>query len=373
MKWSRTTAFAADREGEHTEQWTCTHDDGSCAAFDVAVRAGKPLDVLALKRFDLFQVRDYARFLEEAAAKLYESASRLRAITHCACCGVPAADDNQCILVVFGVPYVRCLRCGHLFVGKQPHSAALERLFSESADHSAIYVDRAAIATRMKQVVEPKLRWCLDRFAASHSGKQPAQVIDVGAGGGHFLAAVNALGMAGEGFELSASSRAFAREAFGLDLCEQNFLTSSRHGVDLVTFWGLLEYVPDPAPLVAKAREVLAADGMLVVEVPRADSVSTAVQGLSPAVVARHMDPTTHIQAFSDESLMTLLLRSGFRPVAAWYFGMDVYELLVQIACRCDDPAIVEVMAEAIPRIQQALDLGRQCDDIIVAAVPLST
>jgi hypothetical protein len=110
---------------------------------------------------------------------------------------------------------------------------------------------------------------------------------------------------------------------------------------------------------------------MLVVEVPRVDSLSTVAQTMSGAVVARHMDPTSHINGFSDESLMTMLIQGGFKPVAAWYFGMDIYELLVQIALRKNDVTILESMTDFIPRLQQTIDLGRQCDDIIIAAVPL--
>ena len=69
---------------------------------------------------------------------------------------------------------------------------------------------------------------------------------------------------------------------------------------------------------------------------------------------------------------MTLLVEGGFKPVAAWYFGMDIYETLLQMALRCNDPMILESMADFIPRLQQSVDLGRQCDDIIVAATPIA-
>jgi 2-polyprenyl-3-methyl-5-hydroxy-6-metoxy-1,4-benzoquinol methylase len=371
VKWVRTVSFAADHEPTRTERWQCKHADGSAHDFDVAVQAGKPLDVLSLKRSDLSQLRDYANFLEHSAARLYGPDASVHRITHCACCGDPTTDQNEAVLFVFGVRYERCRRCGHVFVGSQPPRGILTQLFSDSETHSAAYVDKEALATRMQQVVQPKLHWCLQHFERAYPGRRPASVIDVGAGGGHFVAAVNGMGISADGYELSASSRDFAREAFGLTLRSEDFTTIDRRGIDLVTFWGLLEYVPEPLLLLSKAREVLAHNGMLVVEVPRSDALGTAAQATPNAIVARHMDPTTHIQAFSDESLMTLLLRSGFRPVAAWYFGMDVYELFVQMALRCDNPAILESVAEAIPALQKMIDLGRVCDDIIVAAIPM--
>jgi hypothetical protein len=111
---------------------------------------------------------------------------------------------------------------------------------------------------------------------------------------------------------------------------------------------------------------------MLIVEVPRIDCVSTAVQEPLDAVVARHLDPTSHVNTFSDGSLLTALVRNGFRPVAAWYFGMDAYELLVQIAARCGEDAasVMERGADLIPYVQARLDDARACDDIVVACVP---
>jgi hypothetical protein len=70
---------------------------------------------------------------------------------------------------------------------------------------------------------------------------------------------------------------------------------------------------------------------------------------------------------------LTALARNGFRPVAAWYFGMDAYELLVQIALRSPNGAeVLERSAALIPYVQSCLDAARACDDIVLACVPES-
>jgi hypothetical protein len=174
-----------------------------------------------------------------------------------------------------------------------------------------------------------------------------------------------------EGFEMSRASCAFAREVFNLNLRQDDFLASSPGPTDLITFWGLLEYVAQPRDFIAAARKALAPEGMLIVEVPRVDSLGTLVQGMDGAVVARHMDPTTHVNGFSDASLCTALVEEGFAPVAAWFFGMDAYETCVQMALKAGNSGLIETFSGFIPVIQRALDCGRQCDDIIVAAVPM--
>lgn len=367
--WHRHIPFSADHGQEWDERWEYSKPGSSCRNFNVRVRAGKALDVLKLKGINLDEVREYSGFLETTAARLYGGGADIQSVPDCPLCHAPLAGAAV-ELAVFGVPYVRCSQCGHVGVGARPRPAVLDEVFAESDTHSSTYVDHNAIEIRMAQIIAPKLDWCSGHFR-DRNRRQPASVIDVGAGGGHFLAGAKRGGMQVEGYEKSRASRAFAREAFGLELRDDDFLAGAGTPAELITFWGLLEYVAQPRDFIAAARSRLAADGMLVVEVPRVDSLGTRLQAMPGAVVARHMDPTTHVNGFTDESLCTALVEEGFMPVAAWYFGMDAYEACVQAALHANDPKLFDVLADFIPVIQQALDRGRQSDDIIIAAVPV--
>lgn len=368
-RWTRIIGFSADRQARRLERWEYRPDGAASRAFEVDVQAGKPLDVLALKGTDLKEVREYSAFLQGTAAQLYGPGSGATPQTACPICRASLAGAAEA-LRVFGVPYLRCPECGHLAVAARPDPAALGRVFAESDKHSSVYVDRAALETRMRQIVAPKLDWSLAHYQRLR-GHAPRRVVDVGAGAGHFVAGARQRGLEAEGYEKSRASRAFAREAFGLELRDADFLAASAERYDLVTMWGLLEYLQEPRAFLAAARRAIAPDGLLVVEVPRADALGTRVQAAAGAVIARHMDPTTHVNAFSDDSLCTALVEEGFAPVAAWYFGMDAYEVAVQAALAAGDDKAFAALAPFIPVLQQAVDHGRQCDDLIVAAVPL--
>ncbi len=367
--WFRQIPFSADHSSQWRERWEYSPNGITERSFDVCVKAGKSLDILSLKGRDLNEVCKYSDLLKKSALKLYNKSANARTLHECPICH--AVLDNAAVeLTVFDVPYVRCKRCGHVCVSAPPAGEVLDDLFTESEDHSSTYIDRRALEIRMAQIVVPKIDWCREIFS-SRAGRLPGSVIDVGAGGGHFLAGALRCGMTVEGFELSRTSRNFAFEAFDLHLRDDDFLTSSCGPTDLVTFWGLLEYVLRPRDFIAAARKKLSPDGMLVIEVPRVDALGTLVQAMENAVVARHMDPTSHINGFSDESICTVLVEEGFAPVAAWYFGMDAYELCIQIALRSGGVGSFAMLAQFIPVVQQALDRGRQCDDIIIAAVPM--
>lgn len=367
-QWYRTAALSEADENPKLERWEY-RQDATVSSFDVEVFVGKPLNVLGLKGADLNEVREYAAFLKATAARLYADGAT-EPLPQCPLCGGPLAGAAT-ELRVFGVPYVRCSQCRHVMVGRQPAVAALHDVFATSEEHSSIYVDRGAVAVRMTEIIAPKIDWCLARYQRRY-GQAPARVIDVGAGGGHFLAGARDRGFAVEGFEKSRASRQFAHEAFDLTLREDDFLTADLAPADLVTFWGLLEYVPEPRPFLRAARRALSSRGLLIVEVPRVDALGTLVQGQAGATVARHMDPTSHVNAFSDASLCTALVEEGLRPVAAWYFGMDAWETLVQASLLAGDDTLASRLNELIPVLQRAADRGRQCDDLVIAAIPIA-
>ena len=367
--WYRTAALSEADENPKSERWEYRRSGGVSQSFEVEVRVGKAFDVLALKGAQLDDVRDYASFLANTATTLYGSDSAVETLEHCPICETSLAKA-QVELRVFGVAYVRCPVCRHVLVEGQPAGDILNNVFEDSEEHSFAYVDLDALEVRMAEIIAPKLNWSLACYRDQYGGI-PQRFIDVGAGGGHFVAGVQREGFAGEGFEKSQASRAFADEAFGLKLRDDDFLTSDVASAEIITFWGLLEYVQQPRSFLAAARKILAPEGLLIVEVPRVDCLGTLVQSRPEAVVARHMDPTSHINGFSDESLCTALVEEGFAPVAAWYFGMDAWETMIQFALHLGDDTVAERLNMMVPILQKAADRGRQCDDIVIAAVPL--
>jgi 2-polyprenyl-3-methyl-5-hydroxy-6-metoxy-1,4-benzoquinol methylase len=256
--WRRITTLDGIPAGRARERWEYDSSQGT-VGLDIDVTIGKALNVVALKRTDLAEIGNY---------------------------------DSNDAASVFGVAYARCGRCGHAFVREQPTPEALRAVFKESEGHSATYIDRASIEIRQAQVIWPKIAWLLEIFDRLR-GRNPMSALDVGAGGGHFVAGLRDAGIAADGIEISAASRQFAREAFGITLSERDFLADAEEGtpVELVTFWGLLEYVPQLRPLLAKARRRVCPDnGLLVVEVPRLNCLGTAVQTQTRDTVARRLD-----------------------------------------------------------------------------------
>lgn len=372
-QWFRTTDMVRGSQTQAApERWSLVEDGKEIAAHDLLVRKHKPIDLQKLKRESLSELRAYASGLKHSAQRLYSQTSSCAELKRCPCCAAPTAEADTS-LAIFGVVYLRCPQCGHAFVHRQPSKDALTEEFRESESLSATYIDRESCEERLRQVVTPKLKWLREVFYDCHE-LQAASVVDVGAGGGHFVEMARRGGMDATGFELSEASRRFARAAFGLELLPGDFLQAEAppNGVDCLTFWGVLEYVPDPGVFLKAARRWLhPRQGLVVLEVPRFDCLGTTILRQFPDTVYRHMEPTSHVHCFSDASVANLLHDAGLAPVAAWYFGMDVHELLTQQALALDDPDFVGRFSHLVGPLQATLDANCCCDDVIIAARPI--
>lgn len=348
------------------ERWTRSIDP--VEVLDLTVRFGKRLDVATLRGTETEEQVQASDFVASEVASLY-SKSNLTEVEQCPACGSLWRTNDS--FPIHGIEYATCSACGHATVKRQPPEEIMRQRFIQSANLSSPYTDRAITEFRIEEIANPKLKWVLEQFSRL-SGGVPRQVLDVGAGAGHFVEACRRQAIDAEGIELSQDARRFAQETFGFDLKAEDFLESKSHysDIDVVTMLGLLEYVSQPYDFIKKAGSILSPHGILVVEVPRIDSLSSWVQRSFPDRVSRHLDPASHLNCFSDSSLMEILFRSNLRPVSLWYFGMDLYELFVQIQLSSGQPDIMKFLSPALNTIQHGLDRHLFADDVIVIATP---
>ncbi len=362
-EWSRTVPFRQGRDS-FVETWESASDK-----FQVDVKIGKPLDHESWYRLRSNSEQYNDSDLRQIIHELYGDSSTLEVLVNCPICDhrIEPAPNK---LAIEEAIYIECQNCEHTFVNPRPTQTAMLNRFEFHTDLSADYTDVPAINFRLQQVVEPKRDWIIDTYKKIYASL-PQTLLDVGAGGGHFVHSARAAGIMSEGCELSQASCEFARQYFGLELQQQNFLEATRGAPwDVVTMWGLLEYVHDPRRFVAEARRSVDPErGLLVLEVPRAASLSTASQRPYDAVIRRHMDPTSHLHAFSDLSAVLLLLQCEFTPVAAWYFGMDAQEFVFQARKSMGDwhkPISAGLLASA----QSIIDSAKLSDGFVLAAIP---
>lgn len=370
MIWTKKTSLV-QQGTEDKEVWS-RDINGSKSDFPMNIYLGKKMDMTTLKKGIIDTIHQQNEFYKKSRTDLYQ-AENTEPVTACMITDV-STDDCKPVATIYGAEYVQTPDTGHVLVKRRPTEKAIHDFYTTSTSYSSTYTDKASSEVRLQSIGVPWCEWMVKVYEKQY-GKKPRRVLDVGAGGGHFVEACRRIGIQAEGVELSDHSREFSRNTWGFDLDGRDFteIYNEYKGYDVVTFWGLLEHTPNPVAIAECARKVVEASdaGMVISKLPRWNSLSAAAQRLNPDTIIRHIDPAGHIMLFSDASAAEMYVRSGLQPTAAWYFGMDAYETFMQLGNSTGEYAAFVKSGQFQMNLQQFIDETRFSDNLALVGIPL--
>jgi SAM-dependent methyltransferase len=170
--------------------------------------------------------------------------------------------------------------------------------------------------------------YCQGKLTMVQSFAKGRRLIDIGCGGGSFLAAARDLGYEVTGMEPSSQGRANV-ERQGIDVhASLAPLLEGKRRFDVVTLWHVLEHIPDLAQVLQDIRNLMDKDAVLLVAVPNIKSARAWLLGLFPSLSAtdsRYRAFPIHLHAFSKRSLTVLMKRCGFQvhAITTRYIAVD--------------------------------------------------
>jgi SAM-dependent methyltransferase len=228
-------------------------------------------------------------------------------------CNLCSSTSFAPVITKDGFDIVRCRSCGLLAVAKPPTDDERSRIYSfESGYHETLQEDPAKVRFHER---EARLNLRVLRRHVTQG-----RLLDIGCSTGLFLKGARASGWTGQGLEYSPDSSRVAREVNGLEVKtgELRASTYAPASFDVITFWDVIEHVPDPRGTLERVAEILAPGGLLVLKTPNAD-------GLYPRAslpFARrlgywgHAEPPGHLYQFSVATLSRMVREAGFDIVA---------------------------------------------------------
>ena len=370
MDWLKTTKLT--QEGSRDSETWIRKEKDTVETFDVDLYLGKKTDLISLKKNIVSSIEKNVKYYKETRTKLFEGKD-MELVTECPVCGKDS-KDVELKSVIFGAKYSQCSKCSHVYLSERPNKKSISNFYLNDVTYAATYTDKSAAESRLNAIAVPWLKWTIEVYEKQY-GKKPGKILDIGSGAGHFVEACRREGIEANGIELSESSREFAKNVWGIELDGRDFFEVAKEyeGYDIITFWGLLEHTPNPGALVEAAHSVVSKSkngGMVISKLPRWNSLSSAVQRLSTDSVIRHLDPMGHIMAFTDSSAAEVYYRNGFKPVAAWYYGMDIYETLMQIGNQIGSYNHLTKTGPLQMELQQFLDEVRFSDGLTIVGIP---
>ena len=213
---------------------------------------------------------------------------------------------------------VRCESCGLARLDPRPSPDELRHYYPESYWFAPDGGAAGRLEETYRRAVLGDHVWFVQSALRRSSARGP--LLDVGSGGGLFLRMMRARGFRGVGLDVSGQAAAVAWRRQGVpSICAQLEKAPLRPGAFAgITMFHVIEHLPDPRAFLIAARNLLAPDGRLIVQVPNAASWQRRLLGRR----WNGLDVPRHLFDYRDADLEKLLYSCGFDVLRRKYFSM---------------------------------------------------
>jgi len=155
--------------------------------------------------------------------------------------------------------------------------------------------------------------------------KKPGKILDIGCGLGEVLSIFQENKWDCTGVEFNKFAANYARNSFNLNIINKSIYDfNETNQYDVIMMWGVLEHFCNPIEILKKSYKLLKDDGMLVLEVPSADSMLVRYYAKTSKPVDRIIEGDRHIMLFSEISFKEMINKACFYPIEIKSNGLDI-------------------------------------------------
>lgn len=196
---------------------------------------------------------------------------------------------------------VKCKRCELVYLNPRVKQQLILEGYTK-ADNST-YVSQGEGRLRTFRRVLRQIRRHLP---------QQGRLLDVGCAAGYFLRAAREEGREVHGVEPSCWLVNYGNETFGVNI-RQGTLRGAKFPsdhFDVVTFWDVLEHLPDPSSELAETARILKSDGVVLINYPDFGSIWARVFGRRWWWIL-----SIHLYYFTPRTIGRMLQKHGLEPI----------------------------------------------------------
>lgn len=200
----------------------------------------------------------------------------------------------------------RCLACQLVFTTPRPSIEKIGDYYKSEDYVSHSSTKKGLVNSVYNWVRNYTLNKKVKLISSLVSGRQ---LLDIGAGSGHFVGRAKTAGYSVLGLEPDADARKVAKDLNGVDLENLNRLYElSPATYDVVTMWHVLEHVYNLSDDVKQIASLIQTNGVWVIAVPNYTSFDATYYGAHWAAY----DVPRHLYHFEPNSIIPLIEKNGF-------------------------------------------------------------
>ncbi len=152
----------------------------------------------------------------------------------------------------------------------------------------------------------------LNQMTEAIRGEEGMRILDFGCGWGGFLSIAAMYGAEAYGVDIDPDRRQTS-DRNGITIVEklENLDSSLKGRIHCITLFQVLEHLPAPLPLLKELATWIAPSGILILETPNCSGVSDIIKPSD----YRAINPLSHINGFTPNTLQNIARRAGFETV----------------------------------------------------------
>lgn len=202
----------------------------------------------------------------------------------------------------------QCRRCSLRFTQDVPDEMSIGRYY-QSPEYVSHSNTSKGLVNQLYQKVRRLTLSQKASFVIRHT-KKKGKLLDLGAGVGAFLHAMQEKGWEVVGIEPDENARAQAKKDFGINLLQANAWDAwPPESFDAISLWHVLEHVHALHPYMEKLKSLLKKDGKLFIAVPNYRSLDASIYASNWAAY----DVPRHLYHFSPASMEMLVRAHGMK------------------------------------------------------------
>lgn len=292
----------------------------------------------------------------------------------CIICGRQLLAENS--FTSHGLSYFICEECGHIN-GEFEETSDFSVQVYDGPDYGMNYSEdsRKRYSDRLEKIYIPKAEFMINSFTGNDIDCKSLKYLDVGAGSGYFVGAMNNLGLTVSGIEISESQVRFANDMLGnnfLSHVPQNDVKSyiQQTSENVISFIGVLEHIVN----LSEIMDAIAANKNIeyvFFSVPLF-SYSVIFEAVSNDVFNRQLGGG-HTHLFTEQSLSYMYAKYHWEILGEWRFGTDAADLLRILTvkmCNAGNNCLAEIFQkkynEVLDDIQLLMDKSHFSSEIHV-------
>mgnify|MGYP001309785913 CR=1 FL=1 len=269
---------------------------------------------------DLIQVRDF--FSKNILRWFNEDKTPKEKYFEIRVCPLCESKESDEVFMIENFSYHKCSNCNSLYTKPHLKDGVLDALYNDGTYQ--VYQDSLVKkgSTIRKGVLERRKF----KQIAQLLDKPEISLLDVGCGGGTFLEVCKENSWKVEGVDPSRES---LKKDISIIIGDFNTLDFDKK-YDVITFWGVLEHLFDPISALSKANKMLTKGGLLIFEVPSADSFLSEYLKKYDFSPTRYIESGRHNIFFSQKLIEKVAKHEGLGVELIESNGLDIQTIILE-------------------------------------------